>query len=403
MLLQALHFQSKATGLCRNMKLNKLGLMWACIAITTSRYYSATARISCRGLSGKSPSILGQRYRHSHLSSQLNRISLPPKHILALDFDGVLCASSKESSQTAVQAAVSVWPDILPASSLSPSSTMHHLLCKALMEVRPIIETGYENVLLARYFYEQLQETDKTELACVGHILQHWTPEFRDDLLHKYLSNKQQLSQAFAGARDNQITTNLSLWVERNAIYPHISQLLRHKHIDQSRTFIITTKQERFVEAILDNNGINLLKRNNERIAILNSDPRCSKVPLALRSNVFDLENVFGSKANVLKHLLEENFQDPEVVIHFVEDRFETLLNIAKLRDTKEEYSSLRRVQLYLVDWGYNTEDQRRQLAKSNSHANSISESGEVDSNNKHDIKLIGSDEFRQLVSNFFT
>ena len=40
------------------------------------------------------------------------------------------------------------------------------------------------------------------------------------------------------------------------------------------------------------------------------------------------------------------------MVIHFVEDRFETLTNVCKV-------SELDQVQLYLVDWGYNTEEQR--------------------------------------------
>jgi hypothetical protein len=43
-------------------------------------------------------------------------------------------------------------------------------------------------------------------------------------------------------------------------------------------------------------------------------------------------------------------------VIHFIEDRFETLLAVANTNGLED-------IKLYLADWGYNTEEQRA-LAK---------------------------------------
>ena len=56
-----------------------------------------------------------------------------------------------------------------------------------------------------------------------------------------------------------------------------------------------------------------------------------------------------------------------------MEDRFDTLTNVCKL-------SELDQVQLYLVDWGYNTEEQRN---KAKAHKR---------------IKLIGPEHFIQLL-----
>jgi hypothetical protein len=46
-----------------------------------------------------------------------------------------------------------------------------------------------------------------------------------------------------------------------------------------------------------------------------------------------------------------------EPQIHFVEDRFETLLSVMK-------DPALENVKLYLVDWGYNTPEQRAEARK---------------------------------------
>jgi hypothetical protein len=69
---------------------------------------------------------------------------------------------------------------------------------------------------------------------------------------------------------------------------------------------IITTKQARFVNAILEANGM--------------TPPPPERM--------FDLENPFGKKPQVLLELLRRygGVDDGSVEIHFVEDRMETLL-----------------------------------------------------------------------------
>ena len=84
------------------------------------------------------------------------------------------------------------------------------------------------------------------------------------------------------------------------------------------RYYIITTKQERFVRAILDNANI--------------SCPPPDRL--------FGLENTIGSKIDILLHL--QRTKTSSQPIHFVEDRIETLEKISNVEELKD-------VRLYLA------------------------------------------------------
>jgi hypothetical protein len=109
-----------------------------------------------------------------------------------------------------------------------------------------------------------------------------------------------------------------------------------HKQYPLSNFFIITTKQERYVRAIL-------------------SSTRAEALPCPAPAFIYDLENPYGPKSNVLEALLKKY---PDSTIHFVEDRYETLVKIASI-------PALDAVKLYLVDWGYNTVEQREDAKQS--------------------------------------
>ena len=93
------------------------------------------------------------------------------RNILALDFDGVVCASSVESSFSSIIAAENFWPEacqILKArdakSSYSPIETEAHdstfrMVRSAVDKLRPIVETGFENMLLVRAILEEIRLT----------------------------------------------------------------------------------------------------------------------------------------------------------------------------------------------------------------------------------------------------
>lgn len=96
--------------------------------------------------------------------------------MLALDFDGVICASSAESSFSSLVASKQTWPSSFE--SLKQNSTSWNRLQTQIQQLRPIIETGYENMLVARYMWENNVEAIAVESV--------WNSKFRDDLVVDY-------------------------------------------------------------------------------------------------------------------------------------------------------------------------------------------------------------------------
>lgn len=149
-----------------------------------------------------------------------------------------------------------------------------------------------------------------------------------------------QLIDAFANCRDFLIENDLRTWVSLNPLYPCIKNVLSNISPKMLDYDIITTKNARFVKAILESNNV------------------LAPTPYRL----YDLERLtsgekpYGNKMNVLKSIsndysIKNNNKLPN--IHFVEDRYETLLSVASNKD-------LEHVNLYLADWGYNTLEQRK-------------------------------------------
>lgn len=322
---------------------------------------------------------------------------------LCLDFDGVLCASAGESSYSSILAAKKFWPEeckniVIGTGRQAPEFLK---LRNWISELRPIIETGYENLILVRYLHERMDRDSKhyCEKIDIDEIIQKWSPSFRDDLMQEYGTNSSELIKAFGDMRDLLITDRMPFWIGLNSIYPSVSMTISNdilqrencgtaahakipKTMDmRGRTpvvltdlereemryeqkmkldyFIITSKQGRFVETILE--GFNITPPPRHRL--------------------FDLENPANGKPNVLLSLLrhmdathtEEEYaaavrsplslhtdDKPVPFIHFVEDRYDTLLSVIDTPGLGPE-----NVKLYLVDWGYTTEE-HRQAARQN-------------------------------------
>jgi phosphoglycolate phosphatase-like HAD superfamily hydrolase len=293
--------------------------------------------------------------------------SIARKDILALDFDGVICNSAEESATTAMTAARAIWPTFNSRSALVRDD---HLL-SMLQNVRPIIETGYELVVVANYLQGAMDASGDEENASWRadtemHLLDSWNPKFRDALIEQYASSKAALTTAFSAARDRRIQSDPKAWSRSNPLYEGIHSTL--SGVDIGKLVIVTTKQQRFVQAILDHHKLRL---DNGGISNAGSQPDSP----AVQSNIFDLENRYGSKMHVLQELMRrhgspQNARSGEgdrarPLIHFVEDRYETLLGVLRHRqkivNSAEEAShSLLNVHLYLADWGYNTAAQRQ-------------------------------------------
>ena len=227
-------------------------------------------------------------------------------------------------------------------------------------------------------------------------ILQSWNPQFRDRLLSEYGCRKDELIALFGATRDDMIREDIDHWVSLNGLYPTVAgtlQSISQKYEQSgnylhSNLFIVTTKQERFVKAILEKNAIHIINSNGVSNSAVVSSPLTDLTTTTTQltfSNIFDLDNVYGSKIKVLLELTnrimaansnDNSSQKSSIpTIHFVEDRFETLINVL-------EHGGLDHVQLYLADWGYNTEQQREA----------------VRSQYKNRIKLISQSDFQLLV-----
>ena len=136
------------------------------------------------------------------------------------------------------------------------------------------------------------------------------------------------LKQRFGNARDEWLKGDLPGWLKMNPLFPGIQTKLTS--ISSEHCFIITTKQERFVEQILSANEI-----------------------------PFPKEQIFGLDRKLSKQQVLRELQDqyPDHPIVFLEDRLPTLINVMNDHD-------LTNIQLVLASWGYNTMQDEQQATK---------------------------------------
>jgi phosphoglycolate phosphatase-like HAD superfamily hydrolase len=241
-----------------------------------------------------------------------------PSVVYALDFDGVLCDSVGESSQSAVRAVARIWPDLPIARS---ASSPPEWLLAAMRKVRPVVETGYENILLARTLLERGEGEAE---GFVDSALHGDWPSDRDALMQQYGCDRDSLVEAFGSVRDDWIASDLDGWLGANRMFPGVVDALNFAAAD---VYIITTKDTRFAKLLLDSAGVRGM--NEDKIFGLGS----------------------GTKISVLKKIIAM----PECAgrkVVFVEDRYETLeaVSISMLGQPLE---------LLLATWGYNTEKVR--------------------------------------------
>ncbi|XP_044960047.1 uncharacterized protein LOC123411172 isoform X2 [Hordeum vulgare subsp. vulgare] len=88
--------------------------------------------------------------------------------LFALDFDGVFCDSCGESSLSAVKAAKVRWPWVFER----VDAAMEEWIVERMHTLRPVIETGYENLLLVRLLVEiQIPSVRKSSSRFAGALL----------------------------------------------------------------------------------------------------------------------------------------------------------------------------------------------------------------------------------------
>ncbi|MCP5424911.1 MAG: HAD family hydrolase [Gammaproteobacteria bacterium] len=232
--------------------------------------------------------------------------------VFALDFDGVLCDSAAESAVSAWRAGCLVWPEWRGAEP--PAECLRHFRL-----LRPVIETGYQTVLLMRLIWLGRQ-TDED--------LTNDFQELSETLLKTLDRTPTELVELFGQERDRWIASDPNGWYERQRFYPEIIEAFRHALNQGAPVYILTTKQERFVKVLLQKTGFDFPE---DRI-------------LGLERN--------RPKEAMLEYLLRKT-ASAGATLHFVEDRLATLLRVIG-------QSNLDSVRLYLAEWGYNTARERR-------------------------------------------
>jgi phosphoglycolate phosphatase-like HAD superfamily hydrolase len=233
-------------------------------------------------------------------------------NILALDFDGVVCDGIQEYFATSWDTYCEIWH----SSSVKPPENLRD----RFFRLRPIIEIGWEMPILIRALMLDIPETK---------IEQNW-PVIVRELLETENLNATDIGSKLDGIRDRWIASDLDSWLALHRFYPGVAQRLQELLASDVQPIIVTTKEGRFVQQLLQQQDISLPAR-----WIIGKEAR-------------------RAKSQTLRELLA-NYSDRPPTIWFVEDRLETLRSIEQLPD-------LAGVQLFLADWGYNTATMRESV-----------------------------------------
>ena len=234
-------------------------------------------------------------------------------HILALDFDGVICDGLIEYFATTQKTYTKIWN--------SDTRENFDTLATSFYRLRPVIETGWEMPVLLRALVLNISEEK---------ILNQWSEVAQNIVKTEQLDTKE-IAKTLDNVRDEWINDDLDSWLALHRFFPGIIKHLAQIINSSTQLYIVTTKEGRFVSKLLYQQGIEL--------------PRTS---------------IIGKESQRPKYetlrLLRDNAAQDNPLIWFVEDRLKTL----KLVQQQPDLST---VQLFLADWGYNTEKERNALA----------------------------------------
>lgn len=299
-------------------------------------------RVSAKGAGGRSAvhphhrAPLLRASIRSHSGSMSSRAAVivaaaeapPPSGsastVLALDFDGVVCDSEPESSISGWKHGEQLWPDVFGAPSVDDAVKTRVL--SELKAVRPVVETGFENTLLARALLEQLPGHS------VDDIVAGWGG-LMPGLMARWELDRGEMVSGYGTIRDDWMAADLEGWLAPNLIFPGVAEAcIAAEESDACDVFIVTTKQARFASAIMRQKGN------------LHIPPE----------RVFS-QTVSGlPKTVVLADLAATSTPSARKV--FVEDKLSTLEKVCAT-------DGLEAWELFLVDWGYNTQAERERAA----------------------------------------
>jgi phosphoglycolate phosphatase-like HAD superfamily hydrolase len=247
-----------------------------------------------------------------------------PPTVFALDFDGVLCDSAAETCAAAWRAGRALWPG-WEAPEPPPEFTAR------FRELRPVLETGYQAIALLRLVEEEFT-APLSQLSTVTPVS---FAESAERIFAATGLGRADLVRLFGDARDQWIAADPEGWLARHEFYPGVAEALNAAAARGCPLFVLTTKQHRFTERLLQNAGVGLPA-----------------------DRIFGLETG-RPKEEILKGLAAR----PDCCglrMVFVEDRLEALERAAAVPE-------LAGVELRFATWGYcENAEGRRQKAEQN-------------------------------------
>ncbi len=243
---------------------------------------------------------------------------------VVLDFDGVLCDSVRECCASAWKAARTLWPDLFVEEMPDEETYLR------FRQVRPYLEVGFEGILLLKMVQEE-----QPMLEYEQNLKEHF-----QRILYQWELTEDQLKKLYGDTRDRWIQEDFDGWLAMHSFYPGVIAALTRARANGCRVYISTTKQERFVQALLERAGVD-----------------------------FPPENIHGLDRKEKKEaLLLRLCEDHERTLYFVEDRLKTLLRVA-------ETPGLEEVSLHFATWGYVTRhDQEAVRQTTRIHSVSLTE-----------------------------
>ncbi|KAL2330283.1 hypothetical protein Fmac_017864 [Flemingia macrophylla] len=139
--------------------------------------------------------------------------------LYALDFDGIICDSCGESSLSALKAAKVRWPGLFDG----VDSATEDWIIDQMHTVRPVVETGYENVLLVRLLLEsRIPSVRKSSCLCkvaegltVEGILENWS-KLKPVIMEEWGEDRDALVDLFGKVRDEWLEKDFATWIGAN-------------------------------------------------------------------------------------------------------------------------------------------------------------------------------------------
>lgn len=237
--------------------------------------------------------------------------------LYCFDFDGVLCDSAMETAVTAWRASRKIWTPI--NNQYRNNSEPPAELMARFIKLRPVIESGYQCIFLMRLI----------ESGIANDVIMREFLRLCDEMQTTLDGmNREECTRLFNDTRKHWIDQDFDGWLNMHRFYQPALQGFIHLTAN-STVYILTTKSEVFVKLLLASRDV--------------------KFP---DHQLFGLER-HQTKEQVLAQIITRpEYQAASII--FVEDRLATLKRMVG----KVEFKCVR---LYLADWGYNTQADRKE------------------------------------------